>query len=89
MPNVWNELNVFEITEQRLADQTRAIRLNGWLSEIELEEIQRNAENGHSEVDIRVTSDDNDSTQRIELETKEETVEYEAVVDTDNSAGNE
>ena len=39
MLNVWNELGVFEISEQRLADQARAIRTNGWLSEIELEKI--------------------------------------------------
>ena len=58
-----------------------------WLSDIELDEIQRNAENGHSEVDIRVTSDDNDSTQMIELEITEETVEHEAVAETVNSAG--
>ena len=30
-----------EISEQRLADQARAIRINGWLSEVELEEIKR------------------------------------------------
>ena len=32
---------MFEICEQRLAYQTRAIRTNGWLSEVELEEIKR------------------------------------------------
>ena len=32
---------VFEVTEQGLADQTSVIRTNGWLSEKELDEIQR------------------------------------------------
>ena len=37
----WKEHGVFEITEQRLCDQARAIRKNGWLSDLELENIQR------------------------------------------------
>ena len=32
----------FETTEQRLADQTRAIRTNTRLSDIEIEELKRN-----------------------------------------------
>ena len=53
MLGIWKELGVFEISEQRLADQARAIRTNGWLSEIELEEIQRNTESDHMEADVR------------------------------------
>ena len=34
-------MGVFEISEQRLADQARATKLNEWLSEVELEEIRR------------------------------------------------
>ena len=30
---------MFELTEQRICDQARALRKNGWLSELELEEI--------------------------------------------------
>ena len=37
----WIEHGVFEITEQRLCDQARAIRKNCWLSDLELENIQR------------------------------------------------
>ena len=39
---IWKEIGVFEVTEQRLADQVRAIKVNGWLSEVEIEEIHRN-----------------------------------------------
>ena len=39
--NEWRERGVFDITEQRLCDQARAIRKNGWLSELELESIHR------------------------------------------------
>lgn len=41
MLGIWKERGVFEVSEQRLADQARAIRTNGWLSEVELEEISR------------------------------------------------
>ena len=35
---------MFESTEQRVCDQARAIRRNGWLSELELEAIKRQVE---------------------------------------------
>ena len=41
MYRIWKEKCPFETTEQRLCDQARSIRKNGWLSDIELEEIQR------------------------------------------------
>ena len=41
---VWQEIGPFESTEQRVCDQARAIRKNGWLSEIEIELIQRQIE---------------------------------------------
>ena len=37
----WKEKGMFESTEQRVCDQARAIRKNGWLSELELEMIRR------------------------------------------------
>ena len=37
----WKEHGVFEITKQQLCDQARAIRKNGWLSDLELENIRR------------------------------------------------
>ena len=41
MMQEWNKHGVFEITEQRLCEQARAIRKNGSLSDLELENIQR------------------------------------------------
>ena len=43
MIEIWREIGLFEKTEQRLADQTRVIRTNGWLSEVELHEIHRSS----------------------------------------------
>ncbi|XP_063587852.1 uncharacterized protein LOC134765239 [Penaeus indicus] len=39
----WRNRGGFESTEQRIRDQARAIRKNGWLSELELEMIKRSA----------------------------------------------
>ena len=41
MKKEWEEHGVFEITEQRLCDQARAIRKKGWLSNLELDNIRR------------------------------------------------
>ena len=42
MMKICREIGVFEeVKEQRPADQARVIRTNTWLSEVELEEIQR------------------------------------------------
>ena len=35
---------LFESTEQRVCDQARALRKNGWLSQLELETIKRQVE---------------------------------------------
>ena len=40
----WKERGMFESTEQRLCDQAKAIRKNGWLSELEQEAIKRQVE---------------------------------------------
>jgi len=40
----WRERGVFESTEQRVCDQARAIRKNGWLSEAELDAIKAQVE---------------------------------------------
>ena len=41
MMQEWKEHGVFEITKQRLCDQAKAIRRNGWLSNLKLENIWR------------------------------------------------
>ena len=41
MMALWNDIGVYKINQQRLADQARAIKRNGWLSDVEIEEIKR------------------------------------------------
>ena len=38
---IWNEIGGFELTEQKLIGQTRALRKNKWLSDLELEQLRR------------------------------------------------
>ena len=41
MISKWKENGGFETSEQRLADQAKAIKVNGWLTEMEIEEMKR------------------------------------------------
>ena len=41
MKKIWDEIGVFPVTEQRLTDQARQIRVNKWLTGTEIEEIDR------------------------------------------------
>ena len=52
----WKEHGVFEITEQRLCDEARAIRKNVWLSDLELENIRMMVE-AESEIASKSTED--------------------------------
>lgn len=37
----WKERGLFNVSEQRVCDQARTIRKNGWLTELELEELKQ------------------------------------------------
>ena len=41
MKKIWDEIGAFPVTEQRLADQAKHIRVNKWLTDTEIEEIDR------------------------------------------------
>lgn len=45
MHTIWKEKGLFDLSEQKLAGQARAIKANSWLSEVELDDIKRKAEN--------------------------------------------
>ena len=46
MLKAWQERQMFNVTEQRLVDQGNQIRKKKWLSDLEMEEIQREVEEG-------------------------------------------
>ena len=70
---------MFESTEQRVCDQARAIRKNGWLSQLELETIKRQVEdefqgefgeNAATEVETVEDEDTADNDDMVENETE-------------------
>ena len=62
---IWREIGVFDITEQTLADQTRVIRTNGWLSKVELDEIQRKIKEEENREELRVELQNTCDQQRL------------------------
>ena len=44
MKQIWDEKGLFQANEQRIVDQARMIRVNGWLTDIEIEGIRRRIE---------------------------------------------
>ena len=65
MMKIWREIGVFDITEQTLADQTRVIRTNGWLSKVELDEIQRKIKEEENREELRVELQNTCDQQRL------------------------
>ena len=41
MLNLWQQKGMFWVSEQRLIDQANAIRRNSWMTELEIEELER------------------------------------------------
>ena len=61
MHNIWKERQGLKVTEQRLCDQAKMIRMNGWLTGLEMNAIKKcmmyenvhkndqNSDNGHND----------------------------------------
>ena len=59
MHAIWNEMRMFNVTEQKLVDQKNNSLKRKWLSDLELEEIQRNTEDiGNGEVGLEKDEDE-------------------------------
>ena len=71
----WKDRGLFESTEQHVCDQARAIRKNGWLSQLELEAIKRKVED---EFQGEFGEDDPIEVETVEIE---DTAENEAMVE--------
>ena len=67
----WKEHGVFEITEKRLCDQAKAIRKNGWLSDLELENIRRMIEAESEIVNESIEDVEENQTERGIVRTSE------------------
>ena len=62
---IWREIGVSDVTKQRLADQTRVIRTNGWLSKVELDEIQRKIKEEENTAELRTELQNTCDQQRL------------------------
>ena len=71
MMQEWKEQGVFEITEQRLYDQARDIRKNGWLSDLELENIRRMIDAESEIVNESIEDVEENQTERDTVRTSE------------------
>ena len=61
MHNIWKERQGLKVTEQRLCDQARMIRMNGWLTELEMNAIKKCMMNENpNKNDQNSSNDDND-----------------------------
>ena len=59
MHSIWNEIGMLNVTEQRLVDQKNKMLKRKWLSDLELEEIQRCIEDtGCGEVGLESNEDE-------------------------------
>ena len=63
MIDLWKDKGMFDISEQRLADQVKHIRRNQWLTKVEIEEMKRTItrtdnpdQNNHRDQDVSVTA---------------------------------
>ena len=72
MKRIWDRKGLFQASEQRIADQAKQIRVNGWLTDIEIEEIRRRCE----------ATDEQEEHENEEVEHVEKNAE---VHETDNS----
>ena len=72
MMQKWKEHGVFEITEQRLCDQARAIRKNSCLSDLELENIRRRIDTESEIVNESIEDVEENQTERDIVRTSEE-----------------
>ena len=61
MHNIWKERQGLKVTEQRLCNQAKVIRINGWLIELEMNAIIKNMVNKNADKnDQNSGNDDND-----------------------------
>ena len=58
MLSLWLNKGVFWVSEQRLVDQANTIRRNSWMTELEIEELERNLAENDSYKEEEGSADD-------------------------------
>ena len=68
MHNLWKDMGMFQITEQRLLDQKAQIMKKKWLTDLELEEIKRLIEDAECGIPGTVINEERDEDAEREAE---------------------
>ena len=61
MLSLWLNKGMFWVSEQRLVDQANTIRRNSWMTELEIEELERNLAENNSYKEEERSADDTGS----------------------------
>ena len=61
MLSLWLNKDMFWVSEQRLVDQANTIRRNSWMTELEIEELERNLADNDSYKEKERRDDDTGS----------------------------
>ena len=56
MLNLWQQNGMFWVSEQRLVDQANTIRTNSWMTELEIEELERKVTGSDSVIEAEARS---------------------------------
>ena len=91
MVNIWRSRNLAQVSEQRLLDQVRQIRMKGWITELEMEEIKRQMANESNRGDNErqgesLDSDANIRREEIQIECDESVQQANGAGATENTA---
>ena len=60
MHNIWKERQGLKVTEQKLCDQARMIRMSGWLTELEMNVIKQSIMNENADKNDQNSGNDDD-----------------------------
>ena len=93
MSAIWREIGVFQVTEQRLADQARAIRINAWLTDVEIEKLRRKIERENTREENVESNEEGSQSNTLEREltspTGQSDEEVNANIDRQREEGNQ
>ena len=68
MHNIWKDIGIFELSEHTFGGQVLMIGKNGWLSELEIEEIKRKITLGEDKTERCAVSETDERSGVVEEE---------------------
>ena len=68
MVQLWHERGLFAVSEQRLVDQVRQIKLKGWVTAVEIDEVREQRRRTATQSDVAEENVENDVNEIIRQE---------------------